>query len=319
MPAAPVMKRPGIVTLLAVLQFIGAGIWFLIGAAVILAVLFESDSNEPVAAGIMMALFSGIAIYQLICGIGLLKLKPYGRIMQIISAAVGLLAFPLGTIISAAILIYITKPGIQLLFSGRPAEALTAEERRQVVAATQSAGPAIAIFAVCGVLVAVAFIGIVAAIAIPAFLRARIVANEAATVSTLRSLLAAEVAYAARNQRYYDTPECLAAPARCLPSYAGAEFLEASSRSTFQKSGYEFSFAPGPAVDPGIVRTRGLSPSSVEKFAVSAVPLTPGTSGRRTFCADETGRIWFTPLEGLPVETTDGSCPDGWELLDNSR
>lgn len=52
------------------------------------------------------------------------------------------------------------------------------------------------------VVVGVPVVGIVAAIAIPSLIRARIAANESAAIGMLRSISSAEKAYFARNQRY---------------------------------------------------------------------------------------------------------------------
>src|SRR4051812_12043691 len=73
-PAVTVpINRPGIVTLLAVLQFIGAAFWFVAAAALILGAGFGSREDETAFLGIVGALCLAGAIYQLVCGIGLLK------------------------------------------------------------------------------------------------------------------------------------------------------------------------------------------------------------------------------------------------------
>ena len=70
-------------------------------------------------------------------------------------------------------------------------------------------------------LVAIPLAGIVAAIAIPSLLRARVAANETATLADIRTVITAETRYQAVNRRCFGPLECLAAPATCLPAYSG--------------------------------------------------------------------------------------------------
>ncbi len=53
------------------------------------------------------------------------------------------------------------------------------------------------------------FLPIVAAIAIPSFLRARVSANEAQAIGDTRSVISAQHAYASANGGHFDTLECL--------------------------------------------------------------------------------------------------------------
>jgi hypothetical protein len=53
---------------------------------------------------------------------------------------------------------------------------------------------------------------------------------------------------------------------------------------------------------------------SLDRFAISAVPIVPGVTGFRAFCADSDGVIWESPDGRLPVP--DGpTCPDGMTPL----
>ena len=59
--------------------------------------------------------------------------------------------------------------------------------------------------------------GIVAAIAIPSLLRARVSANEAAAIGDVREVITAEARYQKANAGYFDRLECLAAPETVHP------------------------------------------------------------------------------------------------------
>jgi len=113
------------------------------------------------------------------------------------------------------------------------------------------------------------FILIIAAIAIPNLLRARIAANEASAVSTIRMLNTAEVNYAAVHQGY-----------TC--SFADLRDLIGESLATGEKHGYLFELAQCSADSTGKPNAR---------YQVSAVPVRYNQTGTRTFCSDETGVV----------------------------
>src|SRR5687767_4728063 len=76
-------------------------------------------------------------------------------------------------------------------------------------------------FTLIELLIVVAIIGIIAAIAIPSLLRARVSANESATIGDIRTVISAQSAYQSSNGGWYDSKlTCLTAPsAGCIPSY----------------------------------------------------------------------------------------------------
>ncbi len=155
-------------------------------------------------------------------------------------------------------------------------------------------------------LLAVPFIGIIAAIAIPSLLRARVSANEAAAIGDVRSVISAEAAYASANGGRYDSLECLGTPARCLPGYSGPFFLDAQLASGAVKNGYRRSFHPGLPAEPPIDGTR-ISPTSVESFAYVVVPLERNRTGIRAFCGDASGVVFMT-ADGSTPGVVNGQC-----------
>jgi type IV pilus assembly protein PilA len=156
-------------------------------------------------------------------------------------------------------------------------------------------------------------IGIVAAIAIPSLLRARISANEAAAIGDVRTVISAEAAYQSMNGGYYDTLECLGTPSGCIPSYDGPTFLDRVLASGAPKTGYRRTFHPGAAAssaEGASVR----SPSSMESFAYTAVPLQANQTGVRAFCGDSTGLVCYT-LDGSEPEVVNGGCSKTCQLF----
>lgn len=191
-PTTLVLKRPSIVTLLAVLNFLGAGAGLLF-AVVVFA--FARDASDAFVIGFLIAT---LALLQLRCGLGLWDLKPYGRTLQLVLAWIGLLGFPVGTLVSILILVYLRKPGVKALFSGKPAAELTPEELAQVAAVSQWSGAMTALVIVVSVVCVIVVMSVLAALAIPNLLSARMDANATSAVSVLTSIASAEEAYAAR-------------------------------------------------------------------------------------------------------------------------
>jgi Zn-dependent protease with chaperone function/type II secretory pathway pseudopilin PulG len=157
-------------------------------------------------------------------------------------------------------------------------------------------------------LVVVAVIGIIAAIAIPSLLRARVAANEAGAIGDVRTVISGEAAFesAAGN---YGSLHCLASPSSrgCLTAYPATAptFLDSPIASLVAKGGYERVFVPGDA------SPTERSPGGVRTYCYSAVPVTAGQTGVRSFGGDQSGRICFDPQGGnlcagaeLPVGCT---------------
>src|SRR5438093_9918910 len=87
-------------------------------------------------------------------------------------------------------------------------------------------------FTLIELLIVVAIIGIIAAIAIPSLLRARVSANEAAAIGVSRTVISGEAAYQSANSGFYGNITCLATPASCMTGYTGPTFLDASLAGT---------------------------------------------------------------------------------------
>ncbi len=170
-------------------------------------------------------------------------------------------------------------------------------------------------FTLIELLIVVAIIGIIAAIAIPALLRARVSSNESATIGDIRTFLSAEVAYHGANAGFYDSnPVCLTNPSSCIPTYSpGApNFIDSQLASLSLKSGYNRSMGS----DAGVPTTAppGTSPSSTAAVVFVAVPATPDKTGVRGFAGDTTGLICACgtgcppPNAGGKITPTPGAC-----------
>lgn len=150
--------------------------------------------------------------------------------------------------------------------------------------------------------------GLVTAVAIPSLLRARVSANEAATIGDIRTVISAQAAYDSTSGGGYGDLACLAEPKSCIDEYSGPSFLDPTFASASEKSGYKRSFQPGPAASA--VRR-------YQSFAYTAVPTTPGQTGVRSFCGDASGLVCFDP-SGTEIVPQAGACPRTCLPLDGS-
>jgi type IV pilus assembly protein PilA len=292
------LKRPTLVTVLAILNLLSAAFGLLVG---ILAVA-SLDARSDVLGSIAGLVFLGLGVVQLACGVGLWLLKPWGRTLQISLAGLGLLGVPLGTIVSVLILVYFFKPGVKVLFSGKPPSEFTAEEQAQVGAIAQ--GSLATITVVVLVMVAsVAALGVVAAIAIPSLIRARAAGNEASAIGSLRAINSAQFAFAAACGHGYYAPT-LASLATPPPGEAQGFVAGDLASDPSYKSQYRIDLVAGDAVPDAPEACNGAA--VVATYFVSAEPIEPGSSGTRRFATNERGTIFQSTS---PIAVTHGAAP----------
>jgi len=121
--------------------------------------------------------------------------------------------------------------------------------------------------------VAIPFILIVAAIAIPNLLRAKIAANESSAVGSVRNVITAEAAYSQMNSARGYTCE--------LSDLTSAGLIDQSLASG-EKNGYRLELQDCAAEIEG---------GPVTKFQIIASPLKHNVSGVRAYCSDEGGLL----------------------------
>jgi prepilin-type N-terminal cleavage/methylation domain-containing protein len=135
-------------------------------------------------------------------------------------------------------------------------------------------------FSLIELLIVVAIILIIAAIAIPNLLRAKIAANEASAVGSLRTINTTAVEYSTTYGGYPTTLVSLGGPAGGTATSSSAELIDAVLAGG-SKSGYSFSYTTG-ATD-----TNG----NILAYTLTAVPTSAGTTGQRDFFTDQSGVI----------------------------
>jgi len=159
-------------------------------------------------------------------------------------------------------------------------------------------------FSLIELLIVVAIILIIAAIAIPNLLRARIAANESSAVQSVRTLNTAQITYFSTYPTvgYSATIPALGpqsstgcttptSASSCLVDWIVAQATAASSA----KSGYFFGL--------GVTAGGGINSA----YTVGGAPAQLSQTGVRGFCSNEDGIIRYTASASTPV-TTKAAC-----------
>ncbi len=149
-------------------------------------------------------------------------------------------------------------------------------------------------FSLIELLIVVAIILIIAAIAIPSLIRAKVAANESSAAASVRDIVGAEVAYAAGYPAigYTALPNLGGPGTGCVPAAATACILD-SGLSAGTKSGYQFTAV-------------GTNPNPINTtYLIDAWPLALNQTGVKGFCATEDNVVRFTtPSAGSAAYAT---------------
>jgi type IV pilus assembly protein PilA len=156
-------------------------------------------------------------------------------------------------------------------------------------------------FSLIELLIVVAIILIIAAIAIPNLLRARIAANESSAVASIRTINTAEITYQTANPTigYAASLSVLGGTGSpCGLSATSSCFID-NTLALGSKSGYLFVTTPHV----------GSATTVNTTLTVSAIPQSWNQTGVRGFCSNEDAVIrYVSPTAAPSQQTTDAGC-----------
>ena len=158
-------------------------------------------------------------------------------------------------------------------------------------------------FTLIELLVVTAIIGIVSAIAVPALMRARMTANEASAIGSMRSINSAQLAYSTTCARGFAvTMAELASP----PAVGGQPFISPDlNASPVSKSGYTMTYTAGAAIATAPVSCTAAALQPVGGYTFVAVPVSLGISGLRRFGTSHQQTIYENPAGAVTFDSAD--------------
>lgn len=159
-------------------------------------------------------------------------------------------------------------------------------------------------FSLIELLIVVAIILIIAAIAIPSFLHARMAANEASAVEHVRAIVSAGTIYSTTWNNGYPPTLDVMGGVGTTASCDGALLLDQLiTNPPYLKSGYTFGYT---SVGPKVPTGAGCGNAGTYSYLVTAKPSTWNVTGQRSFCSDTPGVIHYD-LTGAPAASI-GAC-----------
>ena len=134
-------------------------------------------------------------------------------------------------------------------------------------------------FTLIELLIVVTIILIIAAFTIPKITKAKIPADEASAVASMRAINEAEMIYSSSHPDVGFTPDLAMLGGT---AQSGGEQTIDNNLASGRKTGYTFAYTPGEKVN-----------GAIRSYTVTAVPDQVGTTGERRFFSDESGEIHY--------------------------
>ena len=142
-------------------------------------------------------------------------------------------------------------------------------------------------FTLIELLIVVAIIGIIAAIAVPGLLRARMSGNETSAIGSLRAVHSGQVNFHANCASGFFAGSLVSLAT--APTAGGDAFISPDlGTDPSTKSGYTVTLAPG----TGGAAAMCNAGATADTYATTAVPLTAGSTGTRFFHINSSGAIY---------------------------
>ena len=193
----PERRRPWPISVVSIFW----GLMGVLAIGVVIAMSLAFAPKEPTLAIYILLLGAVFGFLSLSAAVGLWRLRPWGRILAIVLAALSLPIIPIGTVVGILLLIYLASPGVRALYSDRPVAELPPQDR-QALADVGRSGLGVAVGVVlllCSVLFS--FL-IIKPIAIPNLLNAIQRGKQKRTMGDMRTIATAVESYAIDHRAY---------------------------------------------------------------------------------------------------------------------